>query len=114
MRNLDLWYLPINTTLTFGFHLLTLKVLVTTIDAQWAGMGDVGAARYEPALHSSSPTISVLSHSNCQRSTHSSNGPSSLSVNYSEFSTLTEILLFFSVFHSLSTMLCPGSYGKGF
>ena len=28
--------------------LLTLKVLVTTIDAQWEGMGDVGSARYEP------------------------------------------------------------------
>ena len=30
--------------------MLTLKVLVTTIDAQWEGMGDVGSARYEPAL----------------------------------------------------------------
>ena len=30
--------------------LLTLKVLVTTIDAQWEGMGDVGSARYEPEL----------------------------------------------------------------
>ena len=29
---------------------LTLTVLVTTIDAQWEGMGDVGSARYEPAL----------------------------------------------------------------
>ena len=26
---------------------LTLKVLATTIDAQWEGMGDVGSARYE-------------------------------------------------------------------
>ena len=60
---------------------LTLKVLVTAIDAlrpllyrvitaQWEGMGDVGAARYELALHPSSPTIRVLSYSNCQRSTH--------------------------------------------
>ena len=30
--------------------ILTLKVLVATIDAQWEGMGDVGSARYEPAL----------------------------------------------------------------
>ena len=30
--------------------ILTLKVLVMTIDAQWEGMGDVGSARYEPAL----------------------------------------------------------------
>ena len=27
---------------------VNLKVLVTTIDAQWEGMGDVGSARYEP------------------------------------------------------------------
>ena len=43
---------------------LTLKVLVTTIDAQWEGMGDVGSARYEPALLPSCPTIRVLSYSN--------------------------------------------------
>ena len=30
--------------------LLTLKVLVAAIDAQWEGMGDVGSARYEAAL----------------------------------------------------------------
>ena len=30
--------------------LLTLTVLVTTIDAQWEGMGDVVSARYELAL----------------------------------------------------------------
>ena len=30
--------------------LLTLKVLVVIIDAQWEGVGDVGSARYEPAL----------------------------------------------------------------
>ena len=29
---------------------LTLKVLVMTIDPQWEWMGDVGSARYEPAL----------------------------------------------------------------
>ena len=27
---------------------ITHKVLVTTIDAQWEGVGDVGLARYEP------------------------------------------------------------------
>ena len=37
---------------------------------QWEGMGDVGSARYEPALHPPFPTIRVLSHSNYQRSTH--------------------------------------------
>ena len=44
--------------------LLNLKLLVTTIDAQWEGMGDVVSARYEPALLPPSPTIRVLSYSN--------------------------------------------------
>ena len=43
---------------------ITLKVLVTAIDAQWEGMGDVGSARYEPALLPPCPTIGVLSCSN--------------------------------------------------
>ena len=43
---------------------LTLKVLVTTIDAQWEGMGDVGLVRYEPALLLPCPTTRVLSYSN--------------------------------------------------
>ena len=43
---------------------LTLTVLVTTIDAQWEGMGDVGSARYEPALLPPCPTIRGLSYSN--------------------------------------------------
>ena len=43
---------------------LTLTVLVTTIDAQWEGMGDVGSARYEPALLPPCLTIRVLSYSN--------------------------------------------------
>ena len=41
------------------------------ITAQWKGMGDVGPARYEPALLPPCPTIRVLSYSNCQRPTHS-------------------------------------------
>ena len=49
---------------THYYNLLTLKVLVTTIDAQWEGMGDVGLARYEPALLPPCPTIKVLSNSN--------------------------------------------------
>ena len=52
-----------------GLHLLvdlllTLKVLVAATDAQWKGMGDVGSARYEPALLPPCPTIKVLSYSN--------------------------------------------------
>ena len=49
----DLWVLS-----------LTLTVLVATIDAQWEGMGDVGSARYEPALLPQCPAIRVLSYSN--------------------------------------------------
>ena len=48
----------------YQLNALTLKVLVTTIDAQWEGMGDVGSARYEPALLPPCPTIRVLSYSN--------------------------------------------------
>ena len=44
--------------------MLTLKVLVRTIDAQWEGMGDVGSVRYKLALLPSCPTIRVLSYSN--------------------------------------------------
>ena len=43
---------------------LTLKVLVATIDAQWEGVGDVGSARYELPLLPPCPTIRVLSYSN--------------------------------------------------
>ena len=46
-------------------------VLNRIITAQWEGMGDVGSARYEPALLPPCPTIRVLSYSNCQRATHS-------------------------------------------
>ena len=44
--------------------LLTFTVLVAPIDAQWEGMGDVGPARYEPALLPPCPTIRVISYSN--------------------------------------------------
>ena len=48
-----------------GAHfLLILKVLVTTSDAQWEGMGDIGSVRYEPALLPPCPAIRVLSYSN--------------------------------------------------
>ena len=44
--------------------LLTLKVLITTTDAEWEGMGDAGSARYEAALLPPCPAIRVLSYSN--------------------------------------------------
>ena len=55
-------------------QLLTLKVLVTKIDAQWEGMRDLGSARYEPALLPPYSTIRALSYSN--------------QVNFQKFSTL--------------------------
>ena len=36
-------------------HVLSLKVLVATIDAQWEGIGDVGSVRYEPVSGTTSP-----------------------------------------------------------
>ena len=49
----------------------TGTLLNSIITAQWEGMGDVGSARYKPALLPPCPTIRVLSYSNCQRSTQS-------------------------------------------
>ena len=51
--------LLINMSYNVDYCLLTLKVLVTTIDAQWEGDGVVGSARYEPALLPPCPTIRV-------------------------------------------------------
>ena len=50
--------------MTLFLHTNKSILLVTTIDAQWEGMGDVGSARYEPALLPPCPTIRVLSYSN--------------------------------------------------
>ena len=61
-KNVDLFILSQNYV-TY-ICILTLTVLVSTIDAQWEGMGDVGAARYEPALLPPCPTIRVLRCSN--------------------------------------------------
>ena len=47
----------------FQLSILTLKVLVTTIDAQWEGMGDVGSVGYKSALLPPCPTVRVLSYS---------------------------------------------------
>ena len=56
-------FLP-KATLLCVYSVESFTVLVTTIDAQWEGMGDVGSARYEPALLPPCPTIRVLSYSN--------------------------------------------------
>ena len=58
-----MWHNPFPPKQSNGI-LLTLKVLVTTIDAQWEGMGDVGLERYEPTLLPPCPTIRVLRNNN--------------------------------------------------
>ena len=45
----------------------TGALLNRLITAQWEGMGDVGSARYEPALLPPCPTIRVLSYSNLSK-----------------------------------------------
>ena len=55
----------------FLFHWCTRARYNRIITAQLEGMGDVGSARYEPALLPPCLTIRVLSYSNGQRSTHS-------------------------------------------
>ena len=63
-RNIDLCWGRVEVVHTCKDENLTLKVLVTTIDAQWEWMGDVGSARNEPSLLLPCPTIRVLSYSN--------------------------------------------------
>ena len=49
----------------------TGTLLNRIITSQWEDMGDVGSARYEPALLPPCLIIRVLSFSNCPRSMHS-------------------------------------------
>ena len=50
--------------------------------AQCEGMGEVGSARYKPALLPPCPSIRVLSYSNCQEiHSRQQTGPGSVSVN---------------------------------
>ena len=85
---------------TSSFKLLTLKstshnnwctgtLLNRTTTAQWEGMGDVGSARYEPALLPPCLTIRILRNCNCQE-IH----PLLFEVNFQIFSTLRVFKLF--------------------
>ena len=56
------WKIGLTSVLLLQFP-LTFKVLVTTIDAPWEGVGDVESARYEAALLPPCPTISFLRYS---------------------------------------------------
>ena len=48
LSNVGKWHEAVNKERGLFLHIeLTLKVLVSTIDEQWKGMGDVGSARYE-------------------------------------------------------------------
>ena len=62
---------------------------------QCEGMGEVGSARYEPALLPPCPSIRVLSYSNCQEiHSRQQTGPGSVSVNQ----LLTQILHSLTIF----------------
>ena len=50
-------------------------------DSTVRGDGEVGSARYEPALLPPCPSIRVLSYSNCQEIHSPADGPGSVSVN---------------------------------
>ena len=68
------------------------NMIITT---QCEGMGEVGSARYEPALLPPCPSIRVLSYSNCQRSSHSTS-----LVDCQKFSTLrVNLTCKYQVFH---------------
>ena len=64
--------------------------------AQCEGMGEVGSARYEPALLPPCPSIRVLRYSNCQeihsRQQTPADGPGSVSVNIT-FCTLCDVMI---------------------
>ena len=53
-------------------------------------MGDVGLARYEPALLPPCPTIRVLSYSNCQRSELTIGNEDIVSMSPSQASMITD------------------------
>ena len=63
---------PVNSYSASHGNWCTATLWNRIMTAQCEGMGEVGSARYEPALLPPCPSIRVLSYSNCQRSTHSS------------------------------------------
>ena len=60
----DFWFLGYAAKISIHLTPQTNRI----ITAQWEGMGDVGATRYEPAQLPPCPTIRVLCCRNCQRS----------------------------------------------
>ena len=73
----DIQFIAVTSTraLTLGSashdNWCTGTLLNSIITAQRQGMGDVGSARYDPALLPPCLTIRVSSYSNCQRCIHS-------------------------------------------
>ena len=62
----------VNSYSTSHDNWCTVTLWSRIMTAQCEGMGEVGLARYEPALLPPCLSIRVLSYSNCQRATHSS------------------------------------------
>ena len=69
---------------------------------QCEGMGEVGSARYEPALLPPCPSIRALSYSNCQRPTHSKYGLGSVVLMIVVNSNMKQKDFLF-----LSSFICP-------
>ena len=60
------WNVNINSHSASHNNWCTATLWNRTMTAQCEGMGEVGSARYEPALLPPCPSIRVLSYSNCQ------------------------------------------------
>ena len=86
--------------------------------AQCEGMGEVGSARYEPALLPPCPGIRVLSYSNCQEiHSRQQTGPGSVSVkNHKLFTHIRNrahifVTVDFEILdHAMITVIRFGSY----
>ena len=67
----NIWYLHINSYSASHNNWCTATLWNRIITAQCEVMGEVGSARYEPALLPPCPSIRALCYRNCQRSTQS-------------------------------------------
>ena len=65
------WVIKLNSYSASHDNWCTATLWNRIMTVQCEGMGEVGSARYEPALLPPCPSIRALSYSNCPRSTHS-------------------------------------------
>ena len=65
------WFMIFNSYSASHDNWCTATLWNRIMTVQCEGMGEVGLARYKPALLPPCPSIRALCYSNCQRSTHS-------------------------------------------